>query len=79
MVFTLMGTPDDDGGNPGACITCALIQTAHERVPANQYYFLELDIHEELARQGFPPPVSSKASPSSHPATALRWMWWMWP
>jgi hypothetical protein len=53
--FYAYGTPDDDRF-PGACITCALIQTAHERVPANQYYFLELDIHEELARQGFPPP-----------------------
>jgi hypothetical protein len=53
--FYAYGTPDDDRF-PGACITCALIQNAHERVPANQYYFLELDIYEELARQGFPPP-----------------------
>jgi hypothetical protein len=53
--FYAYGIPDDDRF-PGACITCALIQNAHERVPANQYYFLELDIYEELARQGFPPP-----------------------
>ncbi|MFO7536998.1 MAG: FecR domain-containing protein [Chloroflexota bacterium] len=55
--FYVMGTPtDDDGGNPGACMPCALIQRDHERIPANQFYFLELDIHEELARQGFAPP-----------------------
>ena len=53
--FYALGTPDDDR-TPGACVSCALIQTAHERVPGNQLYFLELDIHEELARQGFSPP-----------------------
>ncbi len=53
--FYALGTPDDDR-TPGACISCALIQTSHERVPANQIYFFEMDIHEELARQGFNPP-----------------------
>jgi hypothetical protein len=53
--FYVHGTPNDDG-TPGACRTCALIQRDHERVPANQTYFLEVNIHEELARQGFSPP-----------------------
>lgn len=53
--FYVLGTPDDDN-NPGACISCALIQSSHERVPANQFYFLEIDLHQELARQGFAPP-----------------------
>jgi hypothetical protein len=53
--FYALGTPDDDG-RPSACVSCALIQNPHERIPANQYYFLELDILEELARQGFARP-----------------------
>lgn len=53
--FYALGTPDDDR-TPGACISCALIQTSHEWVPGNQIYFFELDVHEELARQGFNPP-----------------------
>jgi hypothetical protein len=52
--FYVQGIPQDD--RPGACTTCALIQRDHERVPVNQAHFLEVDIHEELARQGFTPP-----------------------
>lgn len=46
----------DDNLTPGACISCAVVQRAHQRVPLDQFYFFEVDLREELARQGFLPP-----------------------
>ena len=46
----------DDNATPGACISCAVIQRNHENVPLNQEYFYEVDLLEELARQGAAPP-----------------------
>lgn len=46
----------DDNTTPGACISCAVIQDNHERVPLGQDYFYEVDLLEELARQGAAPP-----------------------
>ncbi|RMG95214.1 MAG: hypothetical protein D6706_12710 [Chloroflexi bacterium] len=41
---------------PDACISCALAQQAHLRVPLAQDYFFELNLLDELARQGLLPP-----------------------
>jgi VCBS repeat-containing protein len=41
---------------PDACISCAVVQDTHERVPLNLVYFYETDFLEELARQGSSPP-----------------------
>ncbi len=46
----------DDNTTPGACVSCAVIQDNHERIPLNQDYFFEVDLREELARQGAVPP-----------------------
>jgi hypothetical protein len=46
----------DDNLTPGACVSCAVVQTAHERVPAGQLFFYEVNLNDELARQGFLPP-----------------------
>jgi hypothetical protein len=46
----------DDNTTPGACVSCAVIQDRHEQVPLGQDYFYEVDLFEELARQGTPPP-----------------------
>jgi hypothetical protein len=46
----------DDNTTPGACISCAVIQSRHEPVPLGQDYFYEVDLLEELARQGMLPP-----------------------
>ncbi|MEZ4517560.1 MAG: hypothetical protein R3C44_12260 [Chloroflexota bacterium] len=46
----------DDNLTPGFCVSCAVVQQAHERVPAGQLYFYEVDLNDELARQGFLPP-----------------------
>ncbi len=46
----------DDNLTPGACVSCAVVQQPHERVPAGQLYFYDVDLREELARQGFLPP-----------------------
>jgi hypothetical protein len=46
----------DDNTTPGACISCAVIQSSHDRVPLGQEYFFEVDLREELARQGALPP-----------------------
>jgi hypothetical protein len=48
----------DDNTTPGACVSCAVIQGNHEQVPQGQDYFIEVDLHEELARQGALPPRS---------------------
>lgn len=53
--FFASGTIDDNA-TPGACISCAVIQGNHERVPQGQDYFFEVDLLEELARQGALPP-----------------------
>ncbi len=46
----------DDNLTPGACVSCAVVQQPHERVPVGQLYFYDVDLREELARQGFLPP-----------------------
>lgn len=46
----------DDNLTPGACISCAVVQRPHERVPLGQLYFFDVDLREELARQGYLPP-----------------------
>lgn len=54
--FYAEGTVDDNS-TPDACTSCALIQQLpHERVPLNELYFYEVDLFDELARQGFLPP-----------------------
>jgi hypothetical protein len=42
---------------PDACISCAVIQDSHQRVPLGQVSFYEADLLAELARQGAPPPA----------------------
>jgi hypothetical protein len=42
----------DDNNTPGACVSCALIQKNHERAQLGQEFFFEIDLREELARQG---------------------------
>jgi len=44
------------GQNPDSCVRCAVIQSTHERVSLGQDYFYDVDIREELARQGRVPP-----------------------
>ncbi len=46
----------DDNTTPSACISCALIQDNHERTQLGQEFFFEVDLREELARQGAPAP-----------------------
>lgn len=46
----------DDNLTPAACISCAVVQRPHERVPLGQLYFYEVDLIRELAGQGFLPP-----------------------
>lgn len=46
----------NDNTTPGACVSCAVIQSSHERVPLGQDYFYEVDLRDELARQGALPP-----------------------
>lgn len=53
--FYANGTVDDNL-TPGACVSCAVVQQAHERVPIGQPYFYEVNLNEELARQGYLPP-----------------------
>ncbi len=54
--FYAEGTVDDNS-TPDACTSCALIQQLpHEHVPLNQPYFYEVDLFDELARQGYLPP-----------------------
>ena len=48
----------DDNTTPGACVSCAVIQSNHEQVPQGQDYFFEVDLREELAQQGALPPRS---------------------
>lgn len=53
--FYANGTVDDNL-TPGACISCAVVQRAHERVPLGQLYFYETDLIQEMASQGMLPP-----------------------
>lgn len=53
--FFAQGTVDDNL-TPGACISCAVIQRPHERVPLGQFFFYDVDLIQELASQGFLPP-----------------------
>ncbi len=46
----------DDNLTPGACISCAVVQRPHERVPLGQFFFYDADLIQELAIQGFLPP-----------------------
>lgn len=53
--FFAQGTVDDNL-TPGACISCAVVQRPHERVPLSQFFFYDVDLIQELASQGFLPP-----------------------
>lgn len=53
--FFATGTVDDNL-TPGACISCAVVQRAHNRVPLGQPYFYDVDLIQELASQGALPP-----------------------
>lgn len=45
----------DNNNTPGACISCAVIQNTHLQTTPNQLYVFDVDINQELARQGFLP------------------------
>ena len=52
--FYALGEPAAD--RPDGCAICGMVQDAHERVPLGQEYFYDVDLGEEIARQGrFPP------------------------
>lgn len=53
--FFANGTVDDNL-TPGVCISCAVVQRAHERVSLGQLYFYETDLIQEMASQGMLPP-----------------------
>jgi hypothetical protein len=53
--FFAQGTVDDNL-TPDACISCAVVQRRHERVPLGQLYFYDVDLIQELASQGALPP-----------------------
>jgi hypothetical protein len=53
--FYAVGEPVPDV-QPDGCITCAMVQDIHERVPLGQEYFYDVDLGEEIARQGRIPP-----------------------
>lgn len=53
--FFATGTIDDNL-TPGACISCAVVQRPHDRVPLGQLYFYDVDLIQELATQGALPP-----------------------
>ncbi len=44
-----------EGETPDTCISCALVQSAHDPVTMGQVQFYEVDLSDELARQGVPP------------------------
>lgn len=46
----------DDNLTPGGCISCAVVQRPHDRVPLGQLYFYDVDLIQELATQGALPP-----------------------
>lgn len=53
--FFANGTVDDNL-TPGSCISCAVVQRPHDRVPLGQLYFYDVDLIQELASQGALPP-----------------------
>ena len=53
--FFAKGTIDDNL-TPGSCISCAVVQRPHDRVPLGQLYFYDVDLRQELASQGALPP-----------------------
>jgi hypothetical protein len=53
--FFANGTVDDNL-TPGACISCAVVQRPHDRVPLGQLYFYDVDLIQEMASQGILPP-----------------------
>ncbi len=53
--FFAQGTVDDNL-TPPQCISCAVVQRPHERVPLGQFFFYDVDLIQELASQGFLPP-----------------------
>lgn len=53
--FYGFGTVDDNNA-PGACTSCAVIQSSHLQTTLGQLYVYDVDIAQELARQGFLPP-----------------------
>ena len=53
--FYALGEPIP-GVQPDGCTTCAMVQDVHERVPLGQEYFYDVDLGEEIARQGRIPP-----------------------
>lgn len=53
--FFANGTVDDNL-TPGACISCAVVQRPHDRVPQGQLYFYDVDLIQEMASQGVLPP-----------------------
>lgn len=53
--FYAMGEPIPDV-QPDGCAICAMVQDTHERVPLGQEYFYDVDLGEEIARQGRIPP-----------------------
>lgn len=53
--FFANGTVDDNL-TPGQCISCAVVQRPHERVPLGQLYFYEVNLIQEMASQGALPP-----------------------
>lgn len=44
-----------EGETPDTCVSCALVQSAHDPVTMGQVQFYEVDLSDELARQGVPP------------------------
>lgn len=53
--FYAVGEPIP-GVQPDGCTTCAMVQDLHERVTLGQEYFYDIDLDEEIARQGRIPP-----------------------
>ncbi|MBK8987660.1 MAG: hypothetical protein IPM39_16545 [Chloroflexi bacterium] len=48
---------DPSPTTPDACISCAVVQDTHQRIPLGQIFFYEADLLTELARQGAPLPA----------------------
>ncbi len=46
----------DDNLTPALCISCAVVQRPHDRVPLGQLYFYDVDLIQEMASQGALPP-----------------------
>jgi hypothetical protein len=53
--FYSFGTVDDDNA-PSACTSCAVVQSSHLQTTMGQLYVYDVDIAQELARQGFVAP-----------------------